>query len=332
MNTDQVRHVRDRLFGESQKLATMAFSSKVSNEALLPLPNVAFGRAGREQKEGEVTEDGWRIAVRVFDADEAADKLLAEAYSITRGEIDVERVQGVPRAYFGQCPRHYSPVRPPLRTGACTSRESADSGTIGPFATDSKGWLAISNAHVVAGMGCSPSSSDLFHPCHGQGSSPSDRIGSAGSCVPLDPSTRANRPDAGLIRLDQAPETELDLPDGRYPLARSIQNPRWWIRVGKVGAASGPTSGFVSGLDMEVSFWYPDGKLYRFEGLFEITGVGGDFAERGDSGAMVFRIENGRAFPIGLVLGGTRARAYAHPIGHVLPELAREHGEPISLL
>jgi hypothetical protein len=116
-----------------------------------------------------------------------------------------------------------------------------------------------------------------------------------------------------------------------------LARPRLGMRVWKSGRTSGYTEGFIDGIRMKVSIYYPGTGHVRLEQVFRIVplpGVGDiEISLAGDSGAVWVERSSGKA--VGLHFAGEvdgPEHALAHDLSPVMQRLrVRLPGQPVAL-
>ncbi|MEE6271921.1 hypothetical protein [Georgenia wangjunii] len=216
----------------------------------------------------------------------------------------------------------------PLRPGVSVAHHSVTAGTLGGFVTTTDGEPgvhALSNYHVLVGSPSVRVGEAVLQPAPADGGQmPEDEVGALSAFVPLG----AGGPsvvDAALARLVDA-DVDPTYPVGRLTGTAAALGGE---AVEKIGRTTGVTRGRVSAIELDgivVGYGAELGEL-TFDDQIEVESTGsGPFSSGGDSGSVVYRLQDGRA--IGLLFAGSETGGengsgltYLNPIDEVLSAL-----------
>jgi hypothetical protein len=172
---------------------------------------------------------------------------------------------------------------------------TGETGTIGCIVKDKKNGdlLALSCNHVIAGLNEGECGiTEVWSPGVDEGGSASDRIGVLHRLLPI----RLSRSDGNSPHNDvDAAVAKPDTPRDLDPRIRDIGRVKAWTtsimsddRVRKFGQITKMTEGRYR-IDVSGLVNFPNGKKALFHNLLGVVGVvnGKNFAERGDSGAVL---------------------------------------------
>lgn len=265
-----------------------------------------------------VDGDEYRLAVRIESEELRHLPEVQELIARSGGDVDI-RVTGHIVPLTGAAPLAVPwprTVQRPLRIG-CSVGAANDTGSLGFFARRADNTLGfVSNNHVVANENQAPMGMQIIQPGTADGGS--QRVGRlldrellrSGIANLIDGAFVATAPDVGGH--DSLLYDDAGVAFGRLAGTR----PR--IESGpvmKIGRSTGFRRGIVTAFAMDnVTLDYPHLGTLVFDDQIEIESVTHLFANRGDSGAVVFD----RGFlAVGLLFAAGDGLAYANQIGNV---------------
>jgi hypothetical protein len=206
-------------------------------------------------------------------------------------------------------------------------------GTLAARVTDGSGVYALSNAHVYALEGSSPSGAvttglngdRILQPgrvdmtaqaCGSTQEINAAVIGRLWSYVPIVFGKKANNTVDAALATTTADQVGTATPAGAYgtPSATTVQ-PALGQLVQKLGRTTGLTQGTVTGVNATVMIRYDKGQT-RFVKQVVIQGSDGSFSDSGDSGSLIVT-QNGN-FPVALLFAGSPSSTIGNPIDLVL--------------
>jgi hypothetical protein len=299
---------------------TAAFPAMPLEHAARPLPQIAMGVVQRGP-------DDYKLAVRYQRRDLEASRVLDTIRRQAHNEVDVRFIGRVTRA--AAVPWSQRRHRP-LKIGTSIGHHLITAGTLGAVVSrrTDRSPLLLSNNHVLANENRARLGDAILQPGKlDAGADPVDVAATLAGMVKLKKTT-ANAVDCAVAA--PAGGTEFD-PRGILGLGRLAGLGTEFVdegtEVAKLGRTTGLTRGTVTAFEVDgVVVEYGLGPL-RFDGQFEVQGVGeAPFARGGDSGSLIVDADR-RA--IGLLfacseVGGTNSQGltYANPIRAVLDALA----------
>lgn len=204
----------------------------------------------------------------------------------------------------------------PAMGGCSGANARAGAGTLGCMVRGrtSKQDYILSCFHVLADVDDPEEGDPIYEPARQDGGV--QAIGQLHKWIEFNPS--GNLVDCAVARIN-TPGTFLSEirglgePNPEAVVAATHQS------VKKSGRdAPGVTLGIIADVSADVKVEYPQG-TYVFVQQIAIEGVGGVFAGRGDSGALV--VDAGTVQPVGLLFSVGNGWAFANPIGDVLDYL-----------
>ena len=209
-------------------------------------------------------------------------------------------------------------------------------GTLGARVTDGTQVYALSNAHVYALEGSTPSGTVVAGPggdsalqpgrvdmtaqaCGSQQEIDAAVIGALWSYVAIDFSRKgANTVDAALA-LTTTDEVGTGTPAGGYGTpSKTTLLPALGQLVQKYGRTTGLTKGKVTGVNATVTIRYDKGQA-KFVKQVVIQGSSGAFSDSGDSGSLI--VTQGGNYPVALLFAGSSSSTIGNPIDLVLGAL-----------
>jgi len=206
-------------------------------------------------------------------------------------------------------------------------------GTIAARVTDGASVYALSNAHVYALEGSTPSGTvieglngdRILQPgrvdmtaqaCGSSQEINAAVIGRLWDYVPLVFSTKANNTVDAALATTSVAQLGTATPAGGYGIPSSTTVlPALGQLVQKHGRTTGLTIGTVTGVNATVMIRYDKGQT-RFVKQVVIQGSGGPFSDEGDSGSLIVT-RNGN-YPVALLFAGSSSSTIGNPIDLVL--------------
>jgi len=258
--------------------------------------------------------DDWRVAVRAWTESDLIDLGLEDVHGLHKSEIDIRitgRIRVLNATPLGQL---IQPCRP-LRAGYSIGHAQVSAGTLGAFVECEDGRVRIlSNNHVLANTNRGQTGDHLLQPGTVDGGrAPKDVVGQLNSFVRLLPA--GNHADAALGDiLSGFGPNDTSLP-GIGLVVGYIRSTPPIYNVYKVGRTTNVTSGRITALNLRSIPIDYDEAEYRFDGVLEVQGNGGNFADHGDSGALV--VDKDRQ-AVGLLFAVDDTAAYLNPISDVM--------------
>ena len=212
----------------------------------------------------------------------------------------------------------------PVQGGDSIGYPNGATGTVTCLVRNKNGELfLLSCNHVIAAMNQGQIDHDkLWHPGKADGGGPNNIVGDLHDYQPLDFSVeKPNIFDAALCRPSG------DTLAGLFkigPIAGVLNDPPFELPVKKIGRSTHLTEGAVLTKNSAVLITYAPGKKALFENQVQIVGTGsGDFAQEGDSGALVVDRQN-RAVGLLFSVSVKQNAAFASPIKPVFDRFAVE--------
>jgi hypothetical protein len=205
-------------------------------------------------------------------------------------------------------------------------------GTLGAFVRRQDATFLLSNNHVLAGCNAAKAGDRITQPgCISPESVAKHQVAtldqfeplifSPASANPADGNVVFNQVDAGLaLLLQDVPSEPGFLPSrGECPKLIGVAEPDDGMEVFKIGSTTGLTRGVIDEVESIVGPvpYDPHGQCW-FSGVFSVKGVGGNFGDTGDSGALIVTKE-GNA--VGVLFGGMDDTVYGCKISDVLTKL-----------
>ena len=189
-------------------------------------------------------------------------------------------------------------------------------GTLGARCVVNNQWAILSNNHVLALNDQLPLGTYIVQ--DGLGVTPTDVIGQLSNKVPLSESS-PNTVDAAIALSG----SQYVAGTFSYTLNPTPITATPYQSVRKDGYMTGTTSGQIVALNANVDITAADGRVFPFEGMIEIQGVGGmPFSAGGDSGSLVVSLPDFR--PVAMIVGGSGQLTFASPIQAVMDALSIE--------
>jgi len=214
--------------------------------------------------------------------------------------------------------------------GISVSHFRVGAGTLGCLAQGRSGerserLLILSNNHVLADSNGGLFGDSIVQPgVLDGGTLPSDQIAALERFVPIDFSGAPNLVDCATGWADPARvRRELVYLDHGTPkyfrVANAIAGCRVDLGVGKTGRTTQLTSGRIANCAATVVVRYGF-RTALFRDQIEIVGGDGRFSTSGDSGSLIWTLDDQRE-PVGLLFAGGGSSTFANPISHVLQAL-----------
>ncbi len=195
-------------------------------------------------------------------------------------------------------------------------------GTLGCLVTRQNQLFLLSNNHVIALVNQSPIGEGIPQPGRLDGGvCPNDIIARLTQFVPIVFGGATNLVDGAIAR------TSPQLVDRRVLRGSGVRQsfrppvvaPALLQRVQKSGRTTQHRLGNINAINATVDVSYaPLGGVARFRGQFGVTGAGGPFSDRGDSGSLVTTSPTNQ--PVGLLFAGNAVanRTFCNDIRQVL--------------
>lgn len=274
---------------------------------------VAVGIAPRGQGE-------YRIAVRAREKTAKAMKEIERIRAAAGGEIDLRFTGRIIAATGGA---GLAAAANALRIGASVGHVSSTAGTLGCFARGADGATGfISNNHVIALEDSGHHGDEILHPAPlDKGKSPDDVVATLRSPYPL-LSGGTRTVDCAFGLLATGVNFDASSLGGGKVLKSTVAPVEDKAAVTKIGRTTGSTAGRVLAFEVNnVVVDYPfSGMSVRFDDQIELEPDSGVFADRGDSGSLVFD-EDQQAVGLLFAIIADRQLAYANPMQTVLNAL-----------
>jgi hypothetical protein len=255
--------------------------------------------------------DDFLLALRLREETDAALQVVEDAEKACGGQVDV-RVTGRIRALN-------RPVDRPLRVGASVGHERVTAGTLGGFVKCARtGQIGIlSNNHVLANENAASPGDAILQPGPIDGGTvTAHRVASLARFVEL---RGRNTVDAAFAVLDEGVAVEAE----PLAVAQVAENfPAVDVAVAKVGRTTGRTVGVVTAFDVDAVDVDFESTTRLFYGCLEVRGTQGAFSEPGDSGSVIFGLEDGVGYA--LLFAGTEDGDEALTYGNNLAEVLRQ--------
>lgn len=220
----------------------------------------------------------------------------------------------------------------PAHGGLSVAHERVTAGTLGCLVRGRSGerrdrTLILSNNHVLANGNQGCFGDPVLQPGpHDGGTLPKDQIAALERYVELHfaPSGKSNEVDCATAWADPSlVDPRIAYVDhGQIKLLKvssRTTRAREGDRVGKSGRTSQLTSGQVMNANATVKVRFGP-RLALFEDQIEITGLNGPFGAPGDSGSLIWTLDEER-HPVGLLFAGGVTSIFANPIDTVLDAL-----------
>lgn len=225
---------------------------------------------------------------------------------------------------------HTFRIRPAPGGVSVGRADSRSAGTLGCLVRRSSGdepdrLLILTNNHVIADVNAGQFGDPIVQPGRLDGGSvPGDQIAALERFVRIDFSGGENLVDCATAWADpeQVRPDIVYLRDGRPQFFRVSSQPldcRENLLVGKSGRTTQLTSGDIESCTATVTVRFGD-RTALFVDQIAVRGRDGDFSRPGDSGSLVWSLDEERR-PVGLLFAGGRGRTFVNKIGHVLTAL-----------
>lgn len=268
-----------------------------------------------------------KLAVRYPWLDRSRAPHLAELKSMAHNEIDVAWTGPIKASSVRPCGSFQSRRRP-VTIGSSIAHDGGTAGTLCAFVQRGGGAPEmLSCNHVFADCDRVQPNTAILQPGPGDGGQSKDLVGRLAYAYPF-VRDAVNVVDCAVATLETGVISDHSTLEGYGNLAGLVE-PEWYAPntvgevVAKIGRTTGATQGRVTALAFTSEIEYSVG--YRvFTDLIEIESANGPFGRRGDSGSMVFTINDRLGAGMIIAVAEVSGKTYMTRIDTVLSRLGAQ--------
>lgn len=202
----------------------------------------------------------------------------------------------------------------PIQCGGSVAHVKSTAGTLGCLVTQaqSNGRFILSNNHVLANANNARIGDEIIEPGPADGGT--SPIAHLFDFEPIKFGNGINSYDAAIAKLINE-EDVVPAIQGIGNLTPTTKLGSLHLSVQKRGRTTLHTLGVITDISADIVIRYGNNQAC-FEDQLAIVGVGGHFAQPGDSGSLI--VDAADRDPVALLLGGSSSRVFASPIEEIL--------------